>query len=57
MTEQELREMFAKGKRCQADRDGELKIVIPTDFKHPNTGALTPLENPHVWFYAEENKG
>ena len=23
MTEQELREMFAKGKRCQADRDGD----------------------------------
>ena len=33
---------------------GGLQDILPTEYKHPQTGALLPVENPHLWVYDEE---
>ncbi|MGC1954475.1 MAG: hypothetical protein WA970_18275, partial [Gammaproteobacteria bacterium] len=33
------------------------RLVVPTHYKCPQTGALLPVENPHTWIYHEELKG
>ncbi|WP_407042134.1 hypothetical protein, partial [Candidatus Liberibacter solanacearum] len=45
----------ARGLMCVKDMellvgdDGEVKTVLPTHYKHSQTGAILPVENPYFW--------
>lgn len=32
----------------------DMRPILPTHFKHPQDGAILPVENPSVWVYPEE---
>ena len=35
------------------DQFGNQKLLLPTHFKSPNTGAVLPVENPNIWVLHE----
>ncbi|MFV0256702.1 MAG: hypothetical protein EPS19_04705, partial [Candidatus Liberibacter solanacearum] len=41
--------MCVKGMDLLVDDDGEVKTVLPTHYKHSQTGAILPVENPYFW--------
>ena len=49
--------MLLPDKDGNVDANGEILVrpILPTHFKHPQSGALLPVENPAVWVYPEED--
>ena len=49
--------MLLPDKDGNVDANGEILVrpILPTHFKHPQSGALMPVENPAVWVYPEED--